>query len=110
MRVSDWSSDVCSSDLRRQGRLDLAGQGLEARRHALGIAVVEGFVGGVRRGQCGGDGADHDRGVVGVEPEVQVDGLMLVLVLFLVLMLVFMPVPVLVFMLDRKSTRLNSSH
>src|SRR3546814_2117230 len=90
MRVSDWSSDVCSSDLRRQGRLDLAGQGLEARRHALGIAVVEGFVGGVRRGQCGGDGADHDRGVVGVEPEVQVDGLMLVLVLFLVLMLVFM--------------------
>src|SRR3546814_6187014 len=68
---------------RRQGRLDLAGQGLEARRHALGIAVVEGFVGGVRRGQCGGDGADHDRGVVGVEPEVQVDGLMLVLVPFL---------------------------
>src|SRR3546814_9645142 len=37
MRISDWSSDVCSSDLRRQGRGQSArgdgGDGRQARRH-----------------------------------------------------------------------------
>src|SRR3546814_17057365 len=84
---------------RRQGRLDLAGQGLEARRPSLGLAVVEGIVGGVRLVQCGGDGAAHHRGVVGVAPEVTADGPTLVLVPFLVLMLWFSPLPALLFTL-----------
>src|SRR3546814_7690415 len=29
MRISDWSSDVCSSDLLRQGRVDGRGKGVD---------------------------------------------------------------------------------
>src|SRR3546814_17352465 len=34
MRISDWSSDVCSSDLRRRGRVE--GKGAEAETPASG--------------------------------------------------------------------------
>src|SRR3546814_3471174 len=42
MRISDWSSDVCSSDLRAGGpvsRLDSALRRLQAQRDCLGLAV-----------------------------------------------------------------------
>src|SRR3546814_8966131 len=41
MRISDWSSDVCSSDLKTEGKPDLAagGAGQElAERHEIGVA------------------------------------------------------------------------
>src|SRR3546814_6785239 len=51
MRISDWSSDVCSSDLRAAGgpaqRIDIAG--LDA-----GLALLGTFVGDVLRGKATG--------------------------------------------------------
>src|SRR3546814_5098187 len=44
MRISDWSSDVCSSDLLRQLALLLAGNGRDARRNdfaALGDEALK---------------------------------------------------------------------
>src|SRR3546814_11691053 len=38
MRISDWSSDVCSSDLIEIGVLAIAG-GIDARRLAVGVAA-----------------------------------------------------------------------
>src|SRR3546814_5311374 len=32
MRISDWSSDVCSSDLQQAGMVDVGGNGLKNRR------------------------------------------------------------------------------
>src|SRR3546814_7154603 len=43
MRISDWSSDVCSSDLAREGGL--------VARHLLGIAALQPFGGKLDRGQ-----------------------------------------------------------
>src|SRR3546814_20137073 len=38
MRISDWSSDVCSSDLeRRQAHLDALADGIHAHRDALAL-------------------------------------------------------------------------
>src|SRR3546814_5832557 len=97
MRISDWSSDVCSSDLNRgqrgveRGRIALpigaAGQG-EVERAAfarafaalVGMAPVKGIVGA----RVGVDRGEEDGGIL-VED-------------------VLGPVA------DRKSTRLNSSH
>src|SRR3546814_6417371 len=39
MRISDWSSDVCSSDLARQPRGDLAGRRPPAHRLVVGVTV-----------------------------------------------------------------------
>src|SRR3546814_11623561 len=38
MRISDWSSDVCSSDLRAA-----ALQGIEKMRHNLALGLAQGF-------------------------------------------------------------------
>src|SRR3546814_13208458 len=38
MRISDWSSDVCSSDLLRRGKLDILGR---AQRIPVGVKQVE---------------------------------------------------------------------
>src|SRR3546814_20321527 len=87
MRISDWSSDVCSSDLRRQNRwvhafAGMTGGGAElvigqqrialvVQRVAVGLHVVEpdmvGAAGvGLREQQDGGGyarvGAEHARG------------------------------------------------
>src|SRR3546814_7990043 len=49
MRISDWSSDVCSSDLEEIGqqRFDLGGVDVSARRHraavALGVPILMQF-------------------------------------------------------------------
>src|SRR3546814_10966205 len=52
MRISDWSSDVCSSDLRSEiftGRVER--KGIHADREKIDeAAAVDG--GSVRRGQC----------------------------------------------------------
>src|SRR3546814_9794876 len=40
MRISDWSSDVCSSDLRDFGSV-LEADSLDARQHILSIVAVE---------------------------------------------------------------------
>src|SRR3546814_4219999 len=41
MRISDWSSDVCSSDLEGRAHLDLLrSRGLEVGRREFGDAVV----------------------------------------------------------------------
>src|SRR3546814_6488848 len=52
MRISDWSSDVCSSDLRRERpeagrgrmRLDRSGAGIGARRRGL-RGLLQGTIG-----------------------------------------------------------------
>src|SRR3546814_12564421 len=46
MRISDWSSDVCSSDL---DALDLAGRSRRAEDFGVGIGVEAGLIG--ERGQ-----------------------------------------------------------
>src|SRR3546814_3426358 len=46
MRISDWSSDVCSSDLRNQAVADARGQVLDAAELAHGVFQV-GLVGRV---------------------------------------------------------------
>src|SRR3546814_10307895 len=59
MRISDWSSDVCSSDLKQYGGLDaLGGPRLESMYHAAwawagmtpfrGTKLVAGYFGGTR--------------------------------------------------------------
>src|SRR3546814_3185639 len=60
MRISDWSSDVCSSDLERPGQVD---RGAAARREAA-IEDVDAHVG---VGQQGVAGAQHEEGGVHVE-------------------------------------------
>src|SRR3546814_12999874 len=35
MRISDWSSDVCSSDLRKEALADLSGWVYDAKRDAI---------------------------------------------------------------------------
>src|SRR3546814_10903549 len=91
MRISDWSSDVCSSDLRvrEQGVLDLSRVDVEGARHDHVVLAV------------------HDEqvalvvevaDVARVEPAILVDG-----------PLGLHGTPP-VARQDRKSTRLNSSH
>src|SRR3546814_9306317 len=40
MRISDWSSDVCSSDLKSHGFAALADRGDHAGNHHLGFATA----------------------------------------------------------------------
>src|SRR3546814_8105228 len=56
MRISDWSSDVCSSDLHRLDGLALLGaeRGGDARVDTLEVVVEEGIVGGEGPGGPGG--------------------------------------------------------
>src|SRR3546814_5476745 len=52
MRISDWSSDVCSSDLQACGRIGEAQQGVDARlsgRSEAGNAAEMGGVAGNRQ-------------------------------------------------------------
>src|SRR3546814_9376749 len=62
MRISDWSSDVCSSDLR--GRVDAEAVVLAGDEHAPGIEVLHGVVGAVVAGfhldGLAADGQAHD--------------------------------------------------
>src|SRR3546814_14500047 len=46
MRISDWSSDVCSSDLRLQVGDGTLGSGLVGRRHLV-AGLRQGLLGGV---------------------------------------------------------------
>src|SRR3546814_8618863 len=107
MRISDWSSDVCSSDLKFPGR-HIAGL-FEQRHVATGIVValdariavpvpdaaeVAGMIDVAKRADAGiaQMNAGHDAGEAGAEDrdvEVLMDRRA---------------------RLDRKSTRLNSSH
>src|SRR3546814_4681470 len=104
MRISDWSSDVCSSDL-VAGALD---DDAVARPHAEApdlVAVVQGDV--RHHHPADGDGGEPpDRGQLAGAADLDVDGLQRRLRAFGG-----------EFMrdgrkrlLDRKSTRLNSSH
>src|SRR3546814_4711452 len=56
MRISDWSSDVCSSDLHRLDGLALlrSERGGDARVDSLEVVVEEGIVGGGGPGGPGG--------------------------------------------------------
>src|SRR3546814_8858990 len=68
MRISDWSSDVCSSDLRRAGAGHLA-QHRAAVAVDLGrrlAAVVAGVPAGRHRGPAAGDPGLHVLVVLGV--------------------------------------------
>src|SRR3546814_12554605 len=88
MRISDWSSDVCSSDLHRLADFDaghvladehhFAGRFVTERRHATGFAVNAAVldVGEIAAADAAGLDPDDDvRGagfgpLIGVEPEV----------------------------------------
>src|SRR3546814_17197535 len=56
MRISDWSSDVCSSDLRRLVRAQDRGGGVAASRRAAARGRARGVARGHRR--CGAASAD----------------------------------------------------
>src|SRR3546814_7083343 len=73
MRISDWSSDVCSSDLRPEtGGVDRPGQPLLHRlEDRLGVARAErpqrrllGHLGGIVEGAADADADDHRRAVL----------------------------------------------
>src|SRR3546814_15094143 len=49
MRISDWSSDVCSSDLERGDRLEAEGAGTALDRVRGAEDTVDGLVVGLRR-------------------------------------------------------------
>src|SRR3546814_3754614 len=74
MRISDWSSDVCSSDLLLRARLRRAGAGhLAQHRAAVAVdlgrrlaAVVAGLPAGRHRGPAAGDPGLHVLVVFGV--------------------------------------------
>src|SRR3546814_7422535 len=73
MRISDWSSDVCSSDLRVVGRRadDVAAAGEDDRlgRGADGVDLVtaiDGEESGAGRGEDGDAGIDRQRDVGGI--------------------------------------------
>src|SRR3546814_4853144 len=97
MRISDWSSDVCSSDLRRDladiaQRLQEAGTGRMAHRHADSPAVAGQALHQIAADESGAAEDRHDaahtrpsRPLSTSRPPRQAPG-------------------------DRKSTRLNSSH
>src|SRR3546814_4177350 len=71
MRISDWSSDVCSSDLPAADLADLGGgevrlRAAQRREQALGAAAVPAHrrrqsVAGMVRGRLGADDHRHDR-------------------------------------------------
>src|SRR3546814_5806134 len=69
MRISDWSSDVCSSDLPRSGRRKPAGPGGGGRKNASqGVDVLRN-----RANMCGSpdgkaSGPEH-RGNAGIDTE-----------------------------------------
>src|SRR3546814_3138654 len=55
MRISDWSSDVCSSDRRRHARaVEKMGMALRGRQHASGFAIG---LAEVAIGSAGGEAA-----------------------------------------------------
>src|SRR3546814_5355674 len=98
MRISDWSSDVCSSDLEEAQRRRVRFQGGQPDQAVVVRADLRGqeFDGeaGVRRSPCSGAGPiaqDRDRqealGLLKCLVEAGIDTI-----------------------LDRKSTRMNSSH
>src|SRR3546814_3730083 len=93
LRISDWSSDVCSSDLRRAGIFDA---GLGRGAGAASVARDEDDV-GVRLGDPGSHRADARRAdQLHADARLRIDLLQVVDELRQIL--------------DRKSTRLNSSH
>src|SRR3546814_2277204 len=103
MRISDWSSDVCSSDLTlRIERVGLAAQdvgqwmAIDRQRLVLGQPAVDLLIANrqdLRRERADGL-AERDAQIVGTLVEFLAAGLVVVLVE----------------QLDRKSKRLNSSH
>src|SRR3546814_1360488 len=55
MRISDWSSDVCSSDLRRVDAGDALGGSEHAHRCELAGAALDEGAAGVLEGAAGGE-------------------------------------------------------
>src|SRR3546814_3945797 len=64
MRISDWSSDVCSSDLSRAGRQPEAEE-IERRQRSYGAGEGEGQKGDGGDHGVGQHMADHDGGIAG---------------------------------------------
>src|SRR3546814_2627469 len=110
MRISDWSSDVCSSDLHHEGLFELA---VNLLLHALEVAVLAAL------GELGAEDLLPVRAPVDLLHALAADqrararGRLVLAVRGLVQMLV-VEVERLVVIVDlrqdRKSTRLNSSH
>src|SRR3546814_6810864 len=63
MRISDWSSDVCSSDLHVCTRLPLeecaAGEAAPVQHHATGLVLDGGFAEVAEQAAITGDGIEH---------------------------------------------------
>src|SRR3546814_3967253 len=104
MRISDWSSDVCSSDLQLHGgEADTAGRAQHHQRLALcqGALVVQRIMArGVGHDECGSFGVAHAR----IDPDAAAFGYH---ELFRERPPRHQPDDAVA---DRKSTRLNSSH
>src|SRR3546814_1668286 len=122
MRISDWSSDVCSSDLRRGSEDQSAAPArpdLGRRRSGLSggasrgdplpartlqqSARSRGGLTSVRTGEDAGTGANYPRGLL-------VNKIKAALLVTAISVLPAMAGPALADGLDRKSTRMNSSH
>src|SRR3546814_9583460 len=126
MRISDWSSDVCSSDLQLPRLVDAGSDGGEAGGGAAQGELMRGA--GHRDGQLrapaqqieqllvGTDGEDHDLGACWNRPELLVVAAVdrepggRLLALLQIPLGIQHPDVELVTGVDRKSTRLNSRH
>src|SRR3546814_16791786 len=71
MRISDWSSDVCSSDLRSDPGDDLADSMVVAAARAVPDQIVTAVLGFEELGETG----RHEAGVVELHREVRPVGL-----------------------------------
>src|SRR3546814_5531394 len=60
MRISDWSSDVCSSDLRKRNHSDKSAAQANARQEAQRGEMLEGFCSGAGEGRHGRDNQSDD--------------------------------------------------
>src|SRR3546814_5146772 len=107
MRISDWSSDVCSSDLSEARGLhapQCAG-GKEAACDESGVQVCSG------KGQAGGEAAAFAQRLVAAAGfERRLKGSVGLFLRGLALLLIPVPRCRRLVVGDRKSTRLNSSH
>src|SRR3546814_8128055 len=109
MRISDWSSDVCSSDLSRRFLADRARHlsREEAPRGGLAPDHAADQIGSAQIGQTGGAGMT-------ARPELRaltsVRGLAAWMVVLYHIRLSIAGLPEAWVDVDRKSTRLNSSH